>query len=237
MRGAGGVLGAGGILVALAGASAAVVLVSGGGGEDTLRTAAPDVTLTPSTTPTVEPTPEPTLSETSPSPKATTRSTVATKSPAAPTRTAAATPSRSPTPVRTTAAPVAPAASQPSPKKSAAPTPSPTGTARGEVYITFINHTTQELRFTADTLDPGSKPVAVLAAPGTQQRIAFHPNPDHATAVAGRWTQNPDCSMADGPGLPAHTRSSSATRPARALDRRPVPGILRWRWTRLTPTG
>ncbi|MDQ3611041.1 MAG: hypothetical protein M4D85_05440 [Actinomycetota bacterium] len=204
VRGAVGVLGAGGILVALAGASAAVVLVSGGGGEDTLRDAAPEVILTPSASPTLEPTPVPKLSEaTTPSPEATTPSPVATTSPAAPTTTAAATPSRSPTPVRTTAAPVAPAAGQPSPTKSAATTPSPTGTAPGEVYITFINQTTQEMRFSADTLDAGSKLVAVVAAPGTQKRIVFHPNPEHATAVAGNWTQNPDCSMADAPGLPA----------------------------------
>lgn len=204
VRGAVGVLGAGGILVALAGASAAVVLVSGGGGEDTLRAAAPEVTLTPSASPTVETTPEPELSETkTPSPVGTTPSPVATTSPAAPTRTAAATPSRSPTPVRTTAAPVAPTAGQPSLTKSGAPTPSPAGTAPGEVYITFINQTTQELRFSADTGDPGSKPVAVVAAPGAQKRMVFHPNPQHATALAGSWTQNPDCSMGDAPGLPA----------------------------------
>ena len=197
VRGAVGVLGAGGILVALAGASAAVVLVSGGGGEDTLRDAAPEVILTPSASPTLEPAPVPKLSETK------TPSPVATPSPAPRTTTAAATPSRSPTPVRTTAAPVAPSAGQPSPTKSAAPKPSPTGTAPGEVYITFINQTTQELRFSADTLDPGSKPVTVVAAPGTQKRIVFRPNPDHATSVTGRWTQNPDCSMGDAPGLPA----------------------------------
>ncbi len=203
VRGAVGFLGAGGILVTLAGASAAVVLVSGGGGEDTLAPA-PEATLTPSASPTVEPTPEPEPSETTTlAPVVTTPSPVATMSPATPTRTAAATPSRSPTPVRTTAAPVAPAAGQPSTTKSAAPVPSPTGTAPGEVYITFINQTTQELRFSADTHDPGSKPVAVVAAPGTQKRIVFHPNPAHATAVAGRWTQNPDCSMGDAPGLPA----------------------------------
>ena len=204
VRGAVGVLGAGGILVALAGASAAVVLVSGGGGEDALRAAAPEVTLTPSASPTVEPTPELKLSETTTqSPVATMPSPVATTSPAARTTTAAATPSRSPTSVRTTAAPVAPAAGQPSPTKSAAPTPSPTGTAPGEVYITFINQTTQELRFSADTGDPGSEPVAVVAAPGTKKRIVFHPNPKHATALSGSWTQNPDCSMGDAPGLPA----------------------------------
>ena len=194
----------GAVVAALAATGGAFVLVSGGGREDTLRAAAPEVTVAPSASASgmVEPTPEPMPSD------ATTLSPEATTPSAAPATTAAATRSPSPTPVTIAAAPAAPVppiAGKPSPTKSAAPAPapSPTATAPGDVYITFTNQTTQELRFSADTRDPGSTPVAVVVAPGTQKRIVFRPNPQHATSVVGSWTQNPDCSAGDAPGLPA----------------------------------